>query len=91
MPYPKHLLNPGEEIAIDANPHWWYFAEVGAAGFGLLILAFLVFSVGGDVGKVLKWLWFIAFGVGLCVFGVALLADSPIGWRPRTRVAAERP
>jgi uncharacterized membrane protein YdbT with pleckstrin-like domain len=65
MPYPKHLLNPGEEIAVDCNPHWWYFAEVGGAGFALLILAVLVFSVHGDVGKVLKWLWVIAFIVWL--------------------------
>ena len=57
MPYPRHLLNPGEEIAVDFNPHWWYFAEVGSAGLGVIVLAFLVFAVDGDVGKVLKWLW----------------------------------
>jgi membrane protein YdbS with pleckstrin-like domain len=61
MPYPRHLLGPDEQIAVDFNPHWWYFAEVGAAGLGLIVLAFLVFSVDGDAGKVLKWLWALAF------------------------------
>jgi uncharacterized membrane protein YdbT with pleckstrin-like domain len=61
MPYPRHLLGPGEEIAVDFNPHWWYFAEVGSAGLGVIILAFLVFSVDGDAGKALKWLWLLAF------------------------------
>src|SRR6476661_5707449 len=67
MPYPRHLLNPGEEIAVDTNPSWWYFAEVGAGGFAVLIVAFLVFSVHGDVGTGLKWLW--AVGLVVWIFG----------------------
>jgi len=27
MPYPARLLNPDESVALDLNPHWWYFAE----------------------------------------------------------------
>lgn len=27
MPYPARLLNPEESVALDLNPHWWYFAE----------------------------------------------------------------
>lgn len=27
MPYPAKLLNPDESVALDLNPHWWYFAE----------------------------------------------------------------
>jgi membrane protein YdbS with pleckstrin-like domain len=71
MPYPRQLLNPGEEIAVDFNPHWWYFAEVGAAGFGVIILAFLVFQVDGDVGTGLHWLW------GLLIVGWIFAT----GWR----------
>jgi len=37
MPFPRKLLNPGEEIAFELHPHWWYFS--GMAGFGILILA----------------------------------------------------
>jgi hypothetical protein len=35
------------------------------------------------------WLWFIAFGLGLCAFAVALLADPTSGWRTRPRVVTE--
>jgi len=35
--YPKKLLNPGELIAFDLHPHWWYFAPLGA--FAVVILA----------------------------------------------------
>jgi uncharacterized membrane protein YdbT with pleckstrin-like domain len=30
VPYPKKLLNPGERIAFDLHPHWWYFAPIVA-------------------------------------------------------------
>jgi membrane protein YdbS with pleckstrin-like domain len=36
------LLNPGEEIAIDLHPHWWYFAESAATTIGLVILAIII-------------------------------------------------
>lgn len=41
MPYPKKLLKPGEEIALDLRPHWWYFWKHIVSGvvlFGLLVL-----------------------------------------------------
>jgi uncharacterized membrane protein YdbT with pleckstrin-like domain len=28
MPYPRKLLHPGERIAFDLHPHWWYFAPL---------------------------------------------------------------
>jgi uncharacterized membrane protein YdbT with pleckstrin-like domain len=37
VPYPKKLLNPGERIAFDLHPHWWFFAPIVA--WALLILA----------------------------------------------------
>ena len=37
MAFPRKLLNPGEEIAFDMNPHWWYFS--GPVSFGVLMLA----------------------------------------------------
>lgn len=37
MPYPKRLLNPGEQIAFDLHPHWWYFSRLAA--WAILILA----------------------------------------------------
>lgn len=26
MPYPRRLLNEGEEVALDIHPHWWFLA-----------------------------------------------------------------
>ena len=40
MPFPKRLLNPGEEIADDLHPHWLFFF-----GPGLAFLASVVFGV----------------------------------------------
>ena len=37
MPYPRKLLHPGERIAFDLHPHWWFFAPL--ATFAALILA----------------------------------------------------
>lgn len=37
MPYPRKLLNPGEQIAFDLHPHWWYFS--GLAGAGAVLIA----------------------------------------------------
>lgn len=31
MPYPRRLLNDGEEIALDINPHWWFLSRPVAA------------------------------------------------------------
>lgn len=45
MPYPKKLLNPHEDVAVDLHPHWWYYARptailVGAIGVGIATLVF---------------------------------------------------
>jgi uncharacterized membrane protein YdbT with pleckstrin-like domain len=41
MPFPRKLLNEGEDIILDLHPHWWYFtkpvvATVLAAVLGVL-------------------------------------------------------
>ena len=41
MPYPRKLLKPGENVALDLRPHWWYFWKhivTGLVLFGLLLL-----------------------------------------------------
>lgn len=59
MPYPKKLLNPDEEVAVDLHPHWLYFAEAllalaGAIAVGIAVLA--VWDPGETLGKIVKWL-----------------------------------
>ena len=56
MPYPKKLLNEGEEVALDLRPHWWFFSKHIATGIPLFVLFVLVLSVGN---KWLNALWAI--------------------------------
>jgi uncharacterized membrane protein YdbT with pleckstrin-like domain len=37
MPYPRKLLNPGERIAFDLHPHWWYFAPLATIAAVILV------------------------------------------------------
>lgn len=38
MPFPRKLLNEGEDIVLDLHPHWWFFAVQLAALIGSLAL-----------------------------------------------------
>ncbi|HWD71205.1 MAG TPA: PH domain-containing protein [Actinomycetota bacterium] len=42
MPYPRKLLNPGEQIAFDLHPHWWYFAPVATLAVAIVAAAVVV-------------------------------------------------
>jgi uncharacterized membrane protein YdbT with pleckstrin-like domain len=62
MPYPKKLLNPREEVAVDLHPHWWYFARpvvaiVGAIALGI---ATLVLTEEGTARTALGWISLVA-------------------------------
>ncbi|HUI48753.1 MAG TPA: PH domain-containing protein [Acidimicrobiia bacterium] len=58
MPYPKRLLNQGEEIALDLRPHWWFFWKHIATGVPLfVILGLITAKTHGDVHKWLFILW----------------------------------
>lgn len=48
MPYPKHLLNEREGLALDLRPHWWYFSKHIITGIPLLALWILQFQITGD-------------------------------------------
>jgi uncharacterized membrane protein YdbT with pleckstrin-like domain len=45
VPYPKKLLNEGEEVALDLRPHWWFFWKHIMGGIGLIVLIVLIFAV----------------------------------------------
>jgi uncharacterized membrane protein YdbT with pleckstrin-like domain len=48
MPYPKHLINEGETVALDLHPHWWFFSKHIITGIPLFIALIGVFSISGD-------------------------------------------
>lgn len=54
MPYPKKLLNEGEEVALDLRPHWWYFSKHILTGIPLFIV--LVLILAESHGTTRKWL-----------------------------------
>jgi uncharacterized membrane protein YdbT with pleckstrin-like domain len=61
VPYPRKLLNDGEELALDLRPHWWYFSKHIATGVPLFILLILITTkLHGDVHKWVFLLWAIA-------------------------------
>ena len=37
MPFPRKLLNDGEDVVLDLHPHWWYFAKPVATLVLLLV------------------------------------------------------
>jgi uncharacterized membrane protein YdbT with pleckstrin-like domain len=71
MPYPRRLLNEGEDLALDLRPHWWYFANHIFTGVPLFVLFILIFSgLHGDVRGYSLWVWLVlglAWGVWLGV------------------------
>ncbi len=58
MPYPKKLLNDGEEVALDLRPHWWFFSKHIATGLPLFVIfGFIIFDTHGTVNHALLILW----------------------------------
>ena len=60
MPYPRKLLNDGEEVALDLRPHWWFFSK--HIGTGIPLFLVLIAIVVETHGSLFHWL-FILWGV----------------------------
>ena len=76
MPYPRRLLNDGEEIALDINPHWWFLSRPVAASLvsGILFLWLLVTLDGAVWQTGLKWIIGILALASLVWLGLRWLA-----------------
>src|SRR5215216_4024366 len=59
MPYPRHLINEGETVALDLHPHWWYFSKHILTGIPLFLALIGVFTLSGSVQAVAGWAWAI--------------------------------
>lgn len=42
MPFPRKLLNEGEDVVLDLRPHWWVFVKPGALLVVAVVLLFVV-------------------------------------------------
>ena len=63
MPYPRKNLNPGETVALDMHPHWWFLAEPAGAVIAAIVLAILVqveMDDGTSAKKALTWVTVVA-------------------------------
>ena len=73
MPYPRKLLNPGERIAFDLHPHWWYFAPLATLALAIVAAAVVVTVTLKDVTQtytllgvaIFAAIWLVAFLVKL--------------------------
>lgn len=70
MPYPKHLINEGESVALDLRPHWWFFSKHILTGIPLAIGLALVTRINDNsIHDVLIYV----FGGAAVVWAVWLL------------------
>ena len=76
MPYPRHLINEGENVALDLHPHWWYFSKHILTGIPLVILLIGVLSLSGSVQTVAAWTWAI-----LAVIWAVWLLAKYVQWQ----------
>jgi len=74
MPYPRRLLNEGEEVRLDLRPHWWFFGNHIFTGVPLLIALLVIQSeTHGDVRRLLYWAWGIVALVWAAWLGLEYL------------------
>jgi len=76
MPYPRHLINEGETVALDLHPHWWYFSKHILTGIPLFLALIGVFTLSGSVQAVAGWAWAI-----FAVIWAGWLAIKYVQWQ----------
>lgn len=71
MPFPRKLLNEGEDIVLDLHPHWWFFAGPVAATVATAVAA-IAFRDAHDIIRILL--------LGLLLASVIWLAVTYAKW-----------
>jgi uncharacterized membrane protein YdbT with pleckstrin-like domain len=66
VPYPTHLLNDHETVALDLHPHWWFLAKAVTALIASIVGGILIrMRLDGDVEKYLTYAAIIAILVNV--------------------------
>jgi uncharacterized membrane protein YdbT with pleckstrin-like domain len=74
VPYPRKLLNEGEEIALDLRPHWWFFSKHILSGIPLFVVGgLIVFMKSGGFKTFLLVTWGIVAVVWAAWLGLKYL------------------
>ena len=86
MPYPTHLINEGETVVLDLNPHWWFFWRHIVVGIPLFLALIGVLSLNGDTRDVLTKFW----AVLAIVYALWLLGKFMSWWFTHFVVTSDR-
>lgn len=73
MPFPAKFLNPGEEVALDLRPHWWFFARQMSAAIAALALLVITVVI-DDTPSVIEFAALALFVAALVWLGLRLIA-----------------
>ena len=84
MAYPEHLIHDGETVALDLNPHWWYFIQHIAVGTGILGLVAIYLSFSALDGLLKPII------AGLLIFWAIWLGIRFMAWRNTYFVVTDR-
>jgi uncharacterized membrane protein YdbT with pleckstrin-like domain len=72
MPFPRKLLNEGEDVILDLHPHWWFFAGPALAAAASTALLIVLSRVDVD------YVWLL--GGGLLAFSLLWLLIRYLKW-----------
>jgi uncharacterized membrane protein YdbT with pleckstrin-like domain len=86
VPYPKHLINEGETVVLDLNPHWWFFWRHIVVGIPLFLALIGVLSLNGDTRSLLTKGW----AVLAIVYALWLLSKFMSWWFTHFVVTSDR-
>jgi hypothetical protein len=65
VPFPKKLLNDGEDLYLDLRPHWWYFSKHILSAIPLFLLLLLLWKWHNGFTWVFVGLVWLAWGLWL--------------------------
>lgn len=53
MPFPRKLLNDGEDVVLDLHPHWWFFVKPSALMMAAVVAAIVLWDTNDVLGVLL--------------------------------------
>ena len=73
-PYPRKLINEGENVVLDLKPHWFFFWKHIVIGI-VFVVVFVLYVGPADGSSILGW----PLGIGLLIF-VGFVVEKYLVW-----------
>jgi len=73
-PYPRKLINEGENVVLDLKPHWIFFWKHIVVGIAFLVV-FVIYVGPADGSSIVGW----PLGIGLLIF-VGFVVEKYLVW-----------